>query len=443
MVIIEDARRHGPVWVSPGGAERFTPHPGFGCDLCVPSVVLFGKGLVVLNPHVVVIGAGLGGLALAQGLRRVGIAVTVYERDAALDARRQGYRLHLDGAARVALTHVLPPRLAELFLVTAGVPDPRFVLLDADLSHLMTREAEPSIGAGPADYAVDRLLLRRILLAGIEDSVVFGKQLDRYDVEPDGQVTAWFTDGTHARGDVLVAADGVNSVVRRQYLPHARIVDTGVRQLYGTIPLTASTRNLFDDTMFGIFTAITGPDRTFLGVAPVEFGEPLHEAAARFGVRLDPVPDYMTCSFGARREWFDHTAKELRDMPGEHLHTIITEAVRTWHPRVRAIVAACDPATLFALPLRTSVPLESWPTTTVTLLGDAIHAMSPAAGAGACTALRDASRLTAALTEAAAGRDLLAALRDYEAEMIDYGFAAVRAGAVNGQRILGQDPLPV
>jgi 2-polyprenyl-6-methoxyphenol hydroxylase-like FAD-dependent oxidoreductase len=94
---------------------------------------------------------------------------------------------------------------------------------------------------------------------------------------------------------------------------------------------------------------------------------------------------------------------------------------------------------MFALPLRTSVPIDPWPTTTVTLLGDAIHAMSPAAGAGACVALRDASRLTTALTQ---GGNLLDALRGYESAMTERGFAAVREGAANGHRFLGQDPLP-
>lgn len=121
----------------------------------------------------------------------------------------------------------------------------------------------------------------------------------------------------------------------------------------------------------------------------------------------------------------------------------MTDAVESWHPRVREIVAACEPATMFVLPLRTSVPIDPWPATPVTLLGDAIHAMSPAAGAGACVALRDASHLAAALAEAAAGRDLADAIGGYEAAMVDYGFTAVREGASNGARFLGQDPLPV
>jgi 2-polyprenyl-6-methoxyphenol hydroxylase-like FAD-dependent oxidoreductase len=377
--------------------------------------------------RVVVIGAGLGGLALAQGLRRAGIDVTVFERDASLTARRQGYRLHLDSAARDALAEVLPPRLARLFHETAGLPKARFTVLDEQLNHVVSVESPP----GSVDFAVDRLVLRQILLAGIEDAVVFGKELRHFTDR-----TAHFTDGTSVSADVLVGADGVSSAVRRQYLPHARIVDTGVWQLYGAIPLTPATRPLFNEHMFGVFTAISGPERTFVGVAPVEFPEPPHAAAARAGVELRPVSDYMTCSFGARAEWFG--AADLRGLTGADLHAIVRDAVRDWHPAVANIVAACAPATMFALPLRTSVPIDPWPSTPVTLLGDAIHAMSPAAGAGACVALRDASLLTAALRDAGP-----AGIAGYEAAMVDYGFAAVRQGASNGQRFLGQDPLPI
>ena len=53
--------------------------------------------------RVAIVGAGLGGLCLAQGLLREGVEVTLYERDVSLDGRRQGYRLHLDARAGLAL----------------------------------------------------------------------------------------------------------------------------------------------------------------------------------------------------------------------------------------------------------------------------------------------------------------------------------------------------
>lgn len=92
--------------------------------------------------------------------------------------------------------------------------------------------------------------------------------------------------------------------------------------------------------------------------------------------------------------------------------------------------------------MRTSVPLAPWETTAVTLLGDAIHVMSPAIGVGANTALRDARLLVGRLAEAAGGGYVKAALHAYEAEMLEYGYDAVRESAERGHRLVGQNPLP-
>ena len=74
----------------------------------------------------------------------------------------------------------------------------------------------------------------------------------------------------------------------------------------------------------------------------------------------------------------------------------------------------------------TSVPLEPWETTNVTLLGDAIHTMTPGRGVGANTALRDAVNLCRKLIDVRDGRqELIPAVREYEAKMIEYGFDAV------------------
>jgi 2-polyprenyl-6-methoxyphenol hydroxylase-like FAD-dependent oxidoreductase len=64
----------------------------------------------------------------------------------------------------------------------------------------------------------------------------------------------------------------------------------------------------------------------------------------------------------------------------------------------------------------------------VTLLGDAVHAMSPSRGSGANTAPRDAALLATELATAAHGeKDVVRAIGDYEREMVAYGFDAVRA----------------
>jgi 2-polyprenyl-6-methoxyphenol hydroxylase-like FAD-dependent oxidoreductase len=91
------------------------------------------------------------------------------------------------------------------------------------------------------------------------------------------------------------------------------------------------------------------------------------------------------------------------------------------------LFALTEPNSCFPLNIRTSMPIPQWPTTTVTLMGDAIHTMTPGRGVGANTALRDARLLCANLAAARdGGTTLLAGIRDYETQMIKYGFAAVQ-----------------
>jgi 2-polyprenyl-6-methoxyphenol hydroxylase-like FAD-dependent oxidoreductase len=93
------------------------------------------------------------------------------------------------------------------------------------------------------------MTLRQVLLTGLEDVVHFDKVFSRFEQHPDGTVTAFFKDGTSATGDQQVAADGANSRVRRQYLPQARLVDTGLIGITGKTALSPETKALLPQRM--------------------------------------------------------------------------------------------------------------------------------------------------------------------------------------------------
>lgn len=402
------------------------------------------------HPHVIVIGAGLGGLCLAQGLRRAGISVAVYERDAAAATRAQGHRLHIDGRGRHALSETLPTQLFALVGAIAGRPTPNADGFDHQLRPIgvfTLDDSAPGPGSDgdimPPHAVIDRQLLRRILLTGLDDIVHFGRRCIGYDSDAN-TVTARFADGTVAQGSVLVAADGVGSVIRPQRLPHARVVDSRTRLIYGRVPLTPELRDALPPEMFSVFNSVVAPDRRFVGIAPVQYRESPQTAASRLApeVALEPTDDTLAVMFGRRLDRLGCSGSELRAASGRRLREIVLEQLSGWHPLVTRIVEGWTPSTVYPITVRSSVPIPPWPTSNVTLLGDAIHAMSPAAGAGANIALRDAAALAAALTEVVAGRSLLDAVCDYEQAMIDEGFRAVRLSAANGTRTLGADPLP-
>ncbi|MFJ8916851.1 FAD-dependent oxidoreductase [Amycolatopsis sp. NPDC102389] len=182
---------------------------------------------------VVVIGAGLGGLTLAHGLRRAGIDVVVYERDAA-SGRPQGVSLHVDERGMTALRACLPPAHVAMVEATTGGPRERTLTL-SDVDGELTAEA----GRARPGRQVHRPLLKAVLLTDLDDVVSFGAEFTRFEQRADGTVRVWFADGRTDTADVLVGADGIGSAVRRRYLPDVQVVDTGRRMIMGAAPLRA------------------------------------------------------------------------------------------------------------------------------------------------------------------------------------------------------------
>jgi flavin-dependent dehydrogenase len=65
--------------------------------------------------QIAIIGGGIGGLCLAQGLKKAGIGAEVYERDETPSSRLQGFRIHIDPEGSRALHECLPEDLWDVF----------------------------------------------------------------------------------------------------------------------------------------------------------------------------------------------------------------------------------------------------------------------------------------------------------------------------------------
>jgi 2-polyprenyl-6-methoxyphenol hydroxylase-like FAD-dependent oxidoreductase len=383
----------------------------------------------VARVRVAVAGAGLGGLCLAQGLRRAGADVTVYERDDGLAGRRQGYRLHLDARAGLALQQCLPPELLAAFQATCGQASTKLTVVSERLRVLKEvtagdPAAEP-YAPGTLSTPVNRLTLREVLAAGLDDTIVFGHEVTGYSAGGKG-VQLHFAGGREAEADVLVGADGVNSAVRRQCLPAAEPADTGGRCVYGKTPLRPAALELLPAPLDTGFTAVVG-GRLGMATGLVRFRNRPEQVA---GVRLSAARDYLMWGLTGDRGQFGVPDGRLFAMSPAELHALSATLIRGWHPDLRALHAMADIEETFAVRIRASPVIAAWQPSRVTVLGDAIHAMSPAGGSGANTALRDAALLCRVLTIAAAnGDDVTRAIGQYEDHMRDYGYAAVAASA--------------
>jgi 2-polyprenyl-6-methoxyphenol hydroxylase-like FAD-dependent oxidoreductase len=92
-----------------------------------------------------------------------------------------------------------------------------------------------------------------------------------------------------------------------------------------------------------------------------------------------------------------------------------------WSPRFRKLIELSEMDTINSINIRTSVPLDPWESSRVTLLGDAVHTMTPGRGVGANTALEDAALLCKRLIEVRDGmRELIEAIHSYEGDMLEY-----------------------
>ncbi len=372
---------------------------------------------------VLIAGGGIAGLTLAHGLRRSGVECEVFERDPET-GRRSGYRLTLDADGGNALEACLPPELYELYLRASHRTPRRIVavVIDSQCNEVTTAPhlGPPNEGERP-HTAIDRLTFRRILEAGLEAVLHYEDPVVGFEANDRG-IAVKLADGARVDGDVLIGADGVGSPVRRELLPDVEIVPApvGALGLFGRAPLTDELLAELPEVLFDGFVIARDDRGVMLTLGQCVPRQPVEQAAAEIApyARLEPVAPYMQLSGAVPpgieipppQEWTPHTAARM--------HEAMKAGVAGWHPALRGLVERIELDTLFSHPFRRLDPAPPWPSSRVTLVGDAIHAMLPTLGKGANMAMRNAAVLRDRLVEAASGeRPLLEAIAAYEEDM--------------------------
>ncbi|MFI5823678.1 FAD-dependent oxidoreductase [Streptomyces rishiriensis] len=350
----------------------------------------------LVSATIAIVGAGLGGLALARVLHVNGIDAVVYEREPSRGARGQGGMLDIHSGQRA----LREAGLIDQFYAIARGEGQDMRLLEPD-GTLLLQEDTPD-DAPLERPEVDRADLRNLLLDSLpEDVVRWGRAFESAD---NGLLR--FADGSTAPYDLLVGADGAQSRVRA-LLTDARpahigqnVVEVGIPDIDRTHPELA---------------AVVGRGNYWV------LGNGLSLAAQRNGdgrVRIG-LNFYNTAE-----DWFATSGIPFDDPAAARVRLI--ELFAGWDSRFTALIAACDdtvvPRSITALPVGLT-----WPSTPgVTLLGDAAHLMPPV-GQGANMALLDGALLGLAL--AAHPDDYPAAVKEYEHEMFQRTSAAARMSA--------------
>jgi 2-polyprenyl-6-methoxyphenol hydroxylase-like FAD-dependent oxidoreductase len=142
------------------------------------------------------------------------------------------------------------------------------------------------------------------------------------------------------------------------------------------------------------------------------------------GLRFDNTTDYISWAITTSRTI---APTDMLDRTGTDALDLAAELSAGWDPRWLDLLVTADPGSTVALSIRTSDPVPAWTPSIVTMLGDAIHTMTPGRGAGANTALRDARELRDRLIRVRDGEvTLLEAVGGYEDLMRRYSSLAVR-----------------
>jgi 2-polyprenyl-6-methoxyphenol hydroxylase-like FAD-dependent oxidoreductase len=182
------------------------------------------------------------------------------------------------------LHECLPENLFNLCLATSKRDQPgKLVTFDQQLNevHSMPLPVKDGGDISRIGTSVNRLTLREILLAGLEDSVQFDKVFERFEQLEDGRIRVHFADGSSATGDVLVGADGTNSGVRKLMAPDARIANVG-RRIYGKTPITAETAAWAPEAFLNGWPRVVSSDGIGLMVGTFIKGESFAGASAKF-----------------------------------------------------------------------------------------------------------------------------------------------------------------
>jgi len=381
---------------------------------------------MALKP-ILISGAGLASLLLAQSLRRASIPFHIFERDTSLSVRGQGYRLLLSSEGLDAIESVLSPDDFQIFWDTCGKTVGKgFSTLDAVSGEELTKPMNNTPPQGdqtskpPAfkiqsrhgkTVGIARGDMRKLFMSGCEPHVHWSHHVTGYELTTSG-VCAVFADGSKSiEGEMLVGGEGVYSKVATQLSQgKLKVYDTGARGIHGQAPAPA-----FKGLGEGVWrlTDDSNPKGRLFAITNVRPGE-MDDPNMQFGWTMGAQPGVI------------NAPNDDFSIIGPPAAKIAKDLTSNWHPSMRPLFEQMVEADAAFWKITCSTPsgVPEWPNESrVTVIGDAVHSMTPVGGIGANTAVRDSALLGRLLIEAGGYKEGVTAA--YEKEMRVYGSEAV------------------
>ncbi|PYI04546.1 FAD/NAD(P)-binding domain-containing protein [Aspergillus sclerotiicarbonarius CBS 121057] len=394
------------------------------------------------NNSILIIGAGISALTLAQGLHSHKIPFRIFERSPTLPTN--GYRFRLVDEALSALQKTLPGSLWKDLSATHPLSSvPNFQLFDAKTlsrSAVFPAKEEES-------WPVDRPWVLRLLVRGIEDRISFGKECIGFEVLGGGGeegggggrgVRVKFQDGMEVDGRMVIGADGIHSSIRRKYLPEVKLLDLERTIMWGRTPLTTALeaglgRELFEEHYSCVLDQEGSITRSML-FAPVRWPAGGKISGFVEGNGVVDQEDYVFWALKFETTGEGGKGRGLQTQEGRR--EVALRLTSSWDRRLRAVFE--NMAVSSAIPVWSNkLDIPEWgDDDRVTFMGDAVHALAPSGGAGGVLAVLDAAELCDVLKGCwDEGRwvGLEDGLRGYQVNVRERAKGAIERGFENGK----------
>jgi salicylate hydroxylase len=354
----------------------------------------------VKRHKILIAGAGIGGLTAAANLLQAGHDVTIFEQAPELSEVGAGLQLSAN-ATHVLHDLGLGPALAEV-----GVRPGAYVFRLHDTGEEIQRfalSAEHEKLHGAPYYQVHRADIHTLLATKVRelkgDAIRLNCRVTGFEEAGDG-VNLRLADNTIARGDLLVGADGLKSVVCQQIVGNIPATYTGDAAWRITVPIERLPENFMEQVMM----VWMGPGRHVVAYY-------LRAGAVVNFVGIVETDEVSEESWTAKFPW----ERFKGDFAG-------------WHRDVQTIIDAADRDGCYRWSLHYRPAIRKWSTPRVTLLGDAVHPTLPYLAQGACMAIEDGAVLRRALDQADSIPD---ALQLYQRNRVDRTVRIVNQSTAN------------
>ncbi|KAF4310739.1 Monooxygenase FAD-binding protein [Botryosphaeria dothidea] len=346
---------------------------------------------------VIIIGAGLSGSLLANGLLHASVPVTVYERDEE-NAKREGYQIHLGESTLVGMRACLSAAqiasVVQKFGRVGGRKGQASVIRHKDFRLLLDLKAFPDYSKSAP---INRKVLRDTLAALLArvGVVKYEKRFVRYEIVADGgreRVRVHFQDGESDECDVLIGADGSVSKVNCQLgLNNISEINTHVNLLV--------KQDLPTEKLLALGREFTsGPILSMADNQNFYFSAYVPENSDKSG-----FDEFSSCSVGAALP-IETAPPNINELSPKEKWDFVSRSITGWAPQFhRALDVARDSNFHTYIARTSSRPPRDWRNKVrsddaqrmghprVWLMGDAMHAMFPYRGQGGNQAMRDAA----------------------------------------------------